>query len=184
MERNNGRTLTIRFKTKLYKIGSWTILRLPEGASAKLPSRGQAMVKGTFNGHHFQTPLEPDGKWGHWFKVGKTLLKATDAAVGDVVTLEITLVKDWPEPGVPAGLKNALAGEPEAFALWQRVTPMARWEWIRWIRSTNHQETRKRRIEVACSKLKAGERRPCCWNRNLCTEPSMSKNGILLDPTK
>jgi len=175
---------TISFKAKLSKIGSWTILRLPEEASTKLPSRGQTMVEGTINGFHFQTPLEPDGKWSHWFKVNKTLLRAANAAVDDTVTLAIKPIKEWPEPNVPTDLKGALMAAPQAHALWQHITPMARWEWIRWIRATNRKETRKRRIEVACSKLKAGERRPCCWNRNLCTEPSVSKNGVLLEPTE
>ncbi|HEY8999225.1 MAG TPA: YdeI/OmpD-associated family protein [Candidatus Saccharimonadales bacterium] len=175
---------TISFKAKLVTIGSWTVLQLPGEASAKLPSRGQAMVEGTFNGHPFQTPLEPDGKWSHWFRVDKKLLEATNANVGDVITLTITPMKDWPEPEVPADLQKALTATPQAFALWKQVTPMARWEWIRWIRSTGHEETHKRRVEVACSKLTAGKRRPCCWNRNLSTEPSVSKNGILLGPTK
>jgi hypothetical protein len=174
---------TIRFKTQLFTIGSWTILRLPENASAKLPSRGQAMVEGTINGFQFQTPLEPDGKWSHWFKVGKAMREAARAEAGDTVTVAIEPSKEWPEPDVPTDIQQALAANPDVQALWQDITPMARWEWIRWIRATNRQETRQRRIEVGCSKLKAGERRPCCWNRNLCTEPSVSKNGVLLEPT-
>jgi len=54
---------------------------------------------------------------------------------------------------------------------------------MRWIRATKNDDTRKRRIEVALSKLTAGMRRPCCFNRNLCTEPSVSHNGVLLAPT-
>lgn len=173
----------IRFETKLFKIGSWTILRLPQNASAKLPSRGQVMVKGTINGFRFQSPLEPDGNWSHWFKVDDGLSKAAKAAAGDTVTMAIEPTKDWPEPEVPADINKALAADAKAHALWVQVTPMARWEWIRWIRSTGRSETRQRRIEVGLSKLRAGERRPCCWNRNLCTEPSVSKNGVLLEPT-
>lgn len=173
---------TITFKTKLFTLGSWTILQLPKVASAKLPSRGQAMVEGTFNGVPFRTPLEPDGNWSHWFQVDDKLSKAAHAHAGDTVTLDIRPVAKWPNPAVPADLTKALAAHPEANALWQQITPMARWEWIRWIRSTNRTETRQRRIEVGCSKLKSGERRPCCWNRNLCTEPSVSKNGVLLPP--
>ena len=56
-------TLTISFETELYKINSWTILRLPEDASAKLPSRGMTMVSGTMNGVPFKTMLEPDGRY-------------------------------------------------------------------------------------------------------------------------
>lgn len=175
---------TINFNVQLVTIGSWTIVHLPKDASAKLPSRGQVMVAGTFNGVHFQTPLEPDGNWSHWFKVEKKLLEAAHATVGDTVTLTIEPTKKWPEPDVPADLHKAILADKEVHALWQRITPLARWEWIRWTRATGKAETRKRRIEVACSKMKAGERRPCCWNRNLCTEPSVSKNGVLLEPTQ
>ena len=173
----------INFEAKLFTVGSWIILRLPESASAKLPSRGQTMVKGTVNGSYFRTPLEPDGKGSHWFRVGETVLKAANAAGGRTVALSIEPIKEWMEPDVPADLEDALAAGSEARVLWGHITPMARWEWIRWIRSTDNSQTRKRRIEVACSKLRAGEHRPCCWNRNLCTEPSVSKNGVLVSGT-
>jgi hypothetical protein len=173
---------TIHFETKLFKISSWTILKLPQSASAKLPSRGQTMVKGTINSFHFQAPLEPDGRGSHWLRLDKALREAAGAGAGDTVNLAIEPTKDWPEPQVPDDISKALAGDPKAQALWTKITPMARWEWIRWIRATNKDETRRRRIEVACSKLKAGERRPCCWNRNLSTEPYVSKNGALLEP--
>lgn len=172
----------ILFTTKLFKIGAWTILRLPKEASAKLPSRGQVMVQGTINGWHFQTPLEPDGNWSHWFRVSASLQKAARVNPGDTVTLAIEVVKEWPEPTVPADLQRAIAAAPKAQAVWEKATPMAHWEWIRWARATNKTETHKRRIEVAISKLESGERRPCCWNRNLCTEPAVSKNGVLLEP--
>ena len=175
---------TIRFETKLFTIDSWTILRLSETASAKLPSRGQTMVEGTINGFHFKTPLEPDGKWSHWFRLDKAMLKSINATAGDMVTAVIEPIKEWPEPDVPADWMRALEAAPQVHDLWEHITPMARWEWIRWMRATNRQETRTRRIEVGISKLKSGERRPCCWNRNMCTEPSVSKSGVLLDPSQ
>lgn len=175
---------TIRFEATLFEIGSWTILRLPEDESVKLPSRGQTMVKGTINDFHFQAPLEPDGKWSHWLKVDKMMSQAIGAKAGDTVSVAIEPTKEWPEPEVPKDILTALSTHPEAHDLWMKITPMARWEWVRWIRSTSKDETRKKRIEVAMSKLKSGERRPCCWNRMLCTEPSVSKNGVLLEPVK
>jgi hypothetical protein len=174
---------TIRFEAKLFKIGSWTVLLLPKGASAKLPSRGQAMVKGTIDGFWFQIALEPDGRGSHWFKVDKALREAIKANAGDTVTLAIESTKEWPEPRVPEDLQTALAATPQVRSLWLDITPMARWDWIRWIGATSQSETRKRRIEVAFSKLKAGERRPCCFNRTACTDPSVSKSGVLLEPT-
>ena len=170
---------TIRFETTPLQIGDWTILRLPEKASAKLPSRGMTLVEGTINGFHSQIVLEPDGKGSHWFRVDSGLRKAAGISASGVVTMAIEPSKAWPEPEVPADLAKALRSDPQAYALWTDITPMARWDWLRWIRSTNNQETRRRRIEVALSKLKDDKRRPCCFNRNLCTEPEVSKNGVL-----
>lgn len=174
----------IRFETTPLKIGDWTILRLPESASAKLPSRGMALIEGTINGFPSKIVLEPDGKGGHWFRVDARLHEAAGIKGSDSVTVIVEPSKEWPEPEVPADLDEALASDPQANALWVNITPMARWDWLRWIRGTNNRETRSRRIEVALSKLKSGERRPCCFNRNLCTEPEVSKKGVLIEPTK
>lgn len=173
-----------RFQTKLFAIGTWTILRLPDAVSAGLPSRGQVMVKGTINGIAFQTALEPDGNDSHWLRIDKPMQKKIGAGAGNMVSVELESTKHWPEPPIPADIKNALADHPKFKQLWMRVTPLARWEWIRWINSTANTETRRRRIEVAGSKLAAGERRPCCFNRNMCCVPEVAKNGVLLDPTR
>jgi len=172
----------IRFETTPLKIGDWTILKLPTSASAKLPSRGMTLVEGTINGFRSKIVLEPDGQGSHWFRVESGLRKAAGIDAGGMVTLVVEPSKEWPEPEMPADLKKALASDPQAKALWMDITPMARWDWLRWIRATNNQETRSRRIEVTLSKLKDSKRRPCCFNRNLCTEPDVSKNGVLIEP--
>jgi len=174
----------IKFKTTLYEIKGRIILRLPAEASAKLPTRSQVMAEGTVNNAPFKSPLEPDGKLSHWFEPDKALLKAAHAVAGDTVEVTLQAVKDWVEPEVPTDLKQAIAADPATRALWPEITPLARWEWIRWTRSTLNPDTRAHRIEVAISKMNAGERRPCCWNRNWCTDPTVSKSGILLDPHK
>ncbi|MEO8784930.1 MAG: YdeI/OmpD-associated family protein [Candidatus Saccharimonadales bacterium] len=174
--------MKILFSAKLYQLKDWIILRIPKDASDKLPSRGQIMAAGTINGVQFRSPLEPDGQWGHWFAVEKALLDKAGAKVGDTVKVELSAIKDWDEPEVPADLLKALKANKKAKALWDNVTPLSHWEWIRQIRGTNSVQTRQRRIEVACSKLAAGKRRPCCWNRNACSQPSISKNGVLLGP--
>jgi len=156
---------------------------LPEKASGKLPSRGQVAVKGTINAHGFQTVLEPDGNSGHWMRIDRKLREITALRAGDTATLEIEPLKEWPEPTMPQDLETALASAPQKIQdLWKDVTPMARWEWVRWVNSTQNPDTRKRRVEVSISKMKSGKRRPCCFNLASCTAPDVSKNGRLIEP--
>jgi hypothetical protein len=178
----------IQFKTELYTIGSWTILHLPTSASAQLPSRGMTMVSGTLNGAPFKALLEPDGiyapgkKPSHWFSPDKTLLNKAHAGVGDTVQVLMESTKEWVDPEVPEDLKKALANSPKASALWEELTPLAHWDWIRWVRAVKTPETRQKHVEVALDKLNKGMRRPCCFNRNMCSEPSVSHNWVLLEP--
>jgi hypothetical protein len=168
----------ISFETKLFKIGEWTILKLPQGESAKLSSRGQVMSHVSVNGKTSQAVLEPDGRGGHWFRV----IANMQADAGDKVKVEIEPTKEWPEPELPKDFEKALADVPEIQAFFKKITPMAKWEWVRWINATNVQSTRQKRIEVSIDKLKKGMRRPCCFNRAACTQPEVSKNAMLLDP--
>jgi hypothetical protein len=173
----------IRFDATLYTIDRSTILRLPERASGKLPSRGQVAVQGTISGHAFQAVLEPDGYLGHWMRIDRKLQQTAALSAGDTATLEIESLKDWPEPNVPKDLETALVAAPQKIQdLWKGITPMARWEWVRWVKATENPDTRKRRVAVSISKMKSGKRRPCCFNLAACTDPNLSKNGRLNEP--
>src|SRR5256885_10149480 len=68
------------------------------------------------------------------------------------------------EAKVPTDLGKALAVAPKAKAKWSDLTPIARRDFISWIDSAKQPETRRRRIERACSMLAAGKRRPCCYS--------------------
>ena len=69
-----------------------------------------------------------------------------------------------PEPKVPKDLRKALARAAKAKTQWADLTPIARRDFISWIESAKQAETRKRRVERACSMLAAGKRRPCCYS--------------------
>jgi hypothetical protein len=172
----------VSFEATAYTLGKWIIVRLPEEASRKLPSRGQVMAKGTINGFDFAKVLEPDGSLGHWFKVDEGLQQAAGIHPGDMVALEIVPSKDWPEPEIPEDFSKALATAPPAVqTLWAKITPMARWEWIRWVNATSNTATRERRVEVSISKMQSGKRRPCCFNLAACTDAELTKNGRLIE---
>jgi uncharacterized protein YdeI (YjbR/CyaY-like superfamily) len=67
-------------------------------------------------------------------------------------------------PRVPTDLRKALAAAPLVKAAWRDLTPTARRDFMSWIDSPKQPETRRRRIEKACSMLAAGKRRPCCYS--------------------
>ena len=87
------REASIHFEAVLFLLKDSVILRLPEAASAKLPSRGQVAVRGTLNGHELRTVLEPDGDRGHWIRVDAAQQKVAGIGPGDeVITTPITWV--------------------------------------------------------------------------------------------
>jgi Bacteriocin-protection, YdeI or OmpD-Associated/Domain of unknown function (DUF1905) len=159
---------TIRFSVKLFrpkaneKTGSWT-LTLPKNASAKLPSRGMAMVEGTINGSPFRAALQPNGKGSHRLRVNKTMRDTAGTNAVDTITVEITRIGEESEIRVPIDLRKALAAAPLARAAWEDITPLARRDWIFSISSAKRPETRRRRIEKACDMLACGKRRLCCF---------------------
>lgn len=178
------RTAPIRCTATPAVIERWLVLRLPANASAKLPSRGQVAVRGTINDVEFETVLEPDGNRGHWMRVDQKLQRTAGVTAGDAIGMVIEPTTAWPEPDVPKDLEAALGGAPESIqGLWREITPMARWEWVRWVNATRNPETRKRRVEVTISKMSNGKRRPCCFDLSACTDAELSRNGKLLEPS-
>ncbi len=175
----------IHFETKLLLINNWTILHLPEDASIKLPSRGMTMVSGTMNGVPFKAVLEPDGMYlndrkpSHWFKPDEELLTKANVKVGDTVVVTLEPTKEWIEPEVPEDVKKILKTSKKAEELWNDITPMARWDWIRWIRAVKTADTRVKHLDVMMDKLNKGMRRPCCFNRSMCSEPTVCPNWKL-----
>jgi hypothetical protein len=173
-------TATIRFEAAAHAIDESTIVRLPEQASRLLPSRGQVAVRGSINGFAFETVVEPDGFKGHWIRLDQRLREAAGIAVGDTASVVIEVAPEWPEPDVPPDLAAALADAPNSIReMWQDITPMARWEWVRWVNATANPATRERRVEVTISKMTNGKRRPCCFDLSACTDPTLSRNGKL-----
>ncbi|PKM50003.1 MAG: hypothetical protein CVV02_13555 [Firmicutes bacterium HGW-Firmicutes-7] len=172
--------MSIFFEATLTNIESWKIIKLPLNSSEKLPSRGIVMIQGTMNDISFHAPLEPDGKGSHWFEVSNTLIEEVGVPIGQTVSLNIDAINEWSEPEIPEDIMDAIT-TAGLISHWNAITTKARWDWFRWIRSTKNPKTRKKRIDVACSKLLKGDKRPCCFDRTRCTIPDVSKNGVLID---
>lgn len=171
----------IDFDAQPESLGPLTIMRLPDLASQELPSRGQVSASGTINDAEIATVIEPDGRRGHWLRLDQSLIAEAGLEVGVAAHVRLEAGVEWPEPVVPDDLAQALADAPaEIQDMWEDITPMARWEWVRWVQATASETTRARRVEVTISKMSNGKRRPCCFDLSSCTEPSVSRSGKLI----
>ena len=168
--------MTIEFESKLIDVRGHTLVQVPSEISELLPSKGMVMVEGTIEGHKFILPLEPDGFFGHWFELNQDLMDQLDDAVS--YSFSISPIEEWQEPIIPKDILDEINLEG-VFLEWDDVSVKAKWDWIRWIRFTKNPETRARRIDIMCSKLKNGDKRPCCFDRTRCTVTEVSKSGKL-----
>ena len=155
------------------------LVRLDAESSAQLPSRGQVAVElaGQLAGHVLV--VEPDGRRGHWLPVDSTVLSALGLQAGQHTSLEAKPASQWPEVQLPQDFSAALQDAEDLSATWAGLTPMARWEWVRWVSATKNPATRARRVEVSISKLRDGKRRPCCFDLSSCTDAELAKSGKL-----
>ena len=159
-------TATLLRPAKPASGAAWAFVLLPRNVSEKLPRRGGTTVAVAINGVHFQATLEPDGQLSHWLQVSSALLAAAGADFGEEVTLDIAPVDEEPEPDIPPDLMAALSAHPEARAVWDSTTTIARLDWIHWITSARQAKTRVKRISDACDMLRSGKRRVCCFDQS------------------
>ncbi|WP_203142753.1 YdeI/OmpD-associated family protein [Marinobacter mangrovi] len=143
---------------------AWAFVILPKSASDILPRRGRTTVDITLNGHDFQATLDPDGQLSHWLRLEPETLESAGAAVGDTASFEIAPAAQEPEPDIPPDFQEALAAAPEARAVWEATTPIARLDWIHWMTSAKQAKTRAKRIHDACDMLASGKKRVCCFD--------------------
>lgn len=173
--------MQISFEAELANIGQRNIIILPLSSSEMFPSRGMVMGYITMNGMRFLSPLEPDGNGSHWFEISDKKMSDTHVVPGQRLAMTIELAGEWPDPEMPQDFMESIS-QAGLMTQWSKVTVKAKWEWLRWIRSTSNPETRKKRILVACSKLSKGDKRPCCFDTSRCTVPEVSKSGVLMKP--
>ena len=169
----------VRGITAVRAIDERLIIPLPEEASAALPSRGQVAVDAVLNDHELTTVVEPDGRKGHWLRVDDAVATELDLEDGTSVEFTLTPTRAWPEPEIPGDLGTALEDADDLGTTWSSLTPMARWEWVRWVGATRNPDTRARRVEVSIDKMRSGKRRPCCFDLASCTDPELARSGKL-----
>lgn len=169
-----GTNQSIELAGTVHQVEDRLVLRFDQESSQKLPSRGQVAV--SLVDSNQSVVVEPDGRRGHWLPAEQLGLE-----LGQRPILHVTIAEQWPEVTLPEDLAGALEDASDLQDTWEGLTPMARWEWARWVKSTKNAATRQRRVEVSISKLRDGKRRPCCFDLSSCTDPEVAKSGKLIE---
>ena len=60
-------------------------------------------------------------------------------------------------------IKQALLANSSVLEKWNKLTPLARNEWICWVTIVKKQETRDEHVIRLIEEVGEGEKRPCCW---------------------
>jgi uncharacterized protein YdeI (YjbR/CyaY-like superfamily) len=64
---------------------------------------------------------------------------------------------------VPKDIRKILTSHSELREKWNKLTPLARNEWICWVTIVKKAETRKEHIDRLQVDILKGKKRPCCW---------------------
>jgi uncharacterized protein YdeI (YjbR/CyaY-like superfamily) len=65
---------------------------------------------------------------------------------------------------VPRDMTEVLNSNSDVLERWNKLTPLARNEWICWTTYVKKKETRTKHLERLQEDLLKGKRRPCCWS--------------------
>jgi Bacteriocin-protection, YdeI or OmpD-Associated/Domain of unknown function (DUF1905) len=133
--------------------GAWTLLTVPFSVEEAFGSRGRVSVKGTLNGFAYQTSLFPNGDGTHHMLVNRAMQKGANAGPGDAVRVEMERDDAPREIAVPLDFQQALDQHAEAKAVFERLPPSHRREYIRWIEEAKRPETRATRVSKSLEKL-------------------------------
>lgn len=64
---------------------------------------------------------------------------------------------------VPDDIRKVLLSSRELLEKWNKLTPLARNEWICWTTIVKQEKTRKEHINRLREDILGGKKRPCCW---------------------
>lgn len=150
---------SLAFTTTLVKRGPGVAVLLDDAQVTAVGEGAKRFpVAATINGYTWRsTVVRMRGE----FMVGLSKKVRSNAQVdaGDQVQVALELDLAQRTVQVPAALTQALAGDAQASAAYERLAYTHRKEFARWIEEAKGDETRERRIAKTVEMLRAGETR-------------------------
>jgi hypothetical protein len=134
-------------------------VRVPAETIVALDAGQRPPVLVTIGGHTYRsTPAVYGGR--HYLPLHHEVRVATGVTEGMTVSVTVELDPQPREVEPPADLRAALREAPPAEAVFASLSFTQRREYVEWVESAKHEETRRRRVERAVELLLAGRRTP------------------------
>ena len=130
------------------------VVYLPPEVIAELGGM-RVRVAGTLNGVEFESNTMPAGHGEACLGVHKATREAAGVEFGDVVRIELERDDRPRQVELPPELAEALAGEPELKAEFDKLAFTHRREYAQWIGEAKRPETRQKRVGEALQRLRA-----------------------------
>ena len=138
--------------------GTWTYLVVPFDTNKEFGTKSQVRVKGTVDGHPFQSTLLPTGGGGHFLVVKSDVRKAIVKEAGETVRVTIEPDSEPRSVKVPKDLLQAIRGDSGASAAFERMAYSHQKAYVDWVEEAKRQGTRGDRIKKALVMISKGDR--------------------------
>jgi bifunctional DNA-binding transcriptional regulator/antitoxin component of YhaV-PrlF toxin-antitoxin module len=141
-----------RFQAVLERQGSGHLVELQFDVRAAF-GEARPPVRGTIEGVPFRTTVAVYGGRSY-LGFRRELREAAGVEPGDTVTIELERDDEPREVTVPAELAAVLSADPDAQAVWDKLSFTHRREYAEAIEDAKREETRKRRVQATLEALR------------------------------
>lgn len=143
-----------KFKSKLEKAGSWTVIPVSIDAKKIFGSGGHIRIKGKLDGHPFKgMTLMPMGNGVHCLPVNAAFRKILKKNAGENTIIEFEKDNEVPVIEIPVELKEAFKASKEAKKLFDSYSTSMRKEYYKYIAEGKKKETKEKRAVDTVLKL-------------------------------
>jgi uncharacterized protein YdeI (YjbR/CyaY-like superfamily) len=111
-------------------------------------------VAATVNDYTWRTTVTRMGG-EYLLGLSRAVREAAGVEAGDEVAVALSLDTAPREVEIPEALAQALAGDPDAQAAFEKLSYSHRKEYARWVDEAKREETRHRRVEKTLEKLRS-----------------------------
>jgi hypothetical protein len=143
--KRSGQTGPFKFAAKLVRKDVFFGVDLPAATSRAIGLRGFVPILGTANGVPVRSSLSPSGGGRHHLLLNREVREAAGIATGDRVSLVLRVDAEPPTFVIAEDLADALR-EEGVLESFEQLPRGRRNQYLRWMESAVHEDTRAKRI--------------------------------------